>query len=88
MDFTHHILQLLHRPVRTPEQPLTFGRERDRTVPAHQQLHTQLRFQRVDLSTDRRLGKAQVLRRERDAHATPDRDEAPNQIERRETNQW
>jgi len=48
---------------------------------ARQQLDPQHAFQRADLAADRRLGDAQVLRRQRDAHPAADRDEAPDQVE-------
>ena len=53
--------------------------------PRGQELDAQQVLERTDLSTDRRLRDAKIVRRERDAHAAPYRHAAPDQVERRET---
>lgn len=86
-DAPQHILQLLEGSVGTAKKPLALGGEGDAAVATHQQPHAQLRLERRNLPADRRLGKAQVLRCLRDAHAAPYRDKATHHVERGQLNQ-
>lgn len=82
------VLQTVQRGIGDAEQSLAFRRERDLPVAALQQRDAEMPFERMDLTADRRLRDAQVLRGERDAHAAADGDETADEIERRETDEW
>jgi hypothetical protein len=81
MQLAEDILQLLDGAVGAAEQALALGREGDGAMPAHQQPEAELVFQGLDLPADGRLGQAEVLRGERDAHAAAHRDEAAKQVQ-------
>lgn len=81
------VLQLLHGAVGAAEQAFALGRERNRAVPAYQQLHTQRLFQCRHLPAHRRLRQAQIIGRERDAHAPAYRHEAAQQVQGGQSNQ-
>jgi len=87
-DFAEHVLHLLHRPVRATKEPLALGGEGDGAMAAHQQPDAEPLFERMDLAADGRLGHAQILRGERNAHAPANRDKAANQVQRGKADEW
>ena len=69
------------------EQPFPLGCEVDGPVRAFEQLHAHGRLQPADLPADGGLGQEQILGGEGDAHASPNRDEAAQEIYRGDSGQ-
>ena len=76
------ILKLLHHAVGDPEQTLAFGREADRAIAPIQELDADGFLQRANLTADGGLREEQVLGRKRDAHASTNRNETADEIQR------
>src|SRR5690606_18652406 len=81
------VLQLLDRAVGAAEEALAFGREADAAMLAPEELDAEMRLQRMDLAADRRLGEAEIVGGERDAHAPADGDEPLEQVEREQADE-
>ena len=79
-DGVDDVLQVPHGDISRLEQTLALRSEGNLAVSAREELDAEELLERAHLSADCRLGEAEILRCERDAHTPAYRNKAANEV--------